>query len=146
MFDIVGKLRTFAEAEPREWLFIYGNDQYANASEILQDVAPDQLVFVADLNASPVYGTEGGINDVVFTGGIMLGQKREDETESSLDETMIQKYERRLKDLTETLFIGMGDFSCATGLSISQINARFDINKFDENLDFVAATITFTTQ
>jgi hypothetical protein len=146
MFDIVGKLRTFAEAAPREWLFVYGNDQYANASEILQDIEADQLVLVADLNASPVYEPEGGIVDVVYTGGIMLGQKREATTESSLDETMIQKYERRLKDLTEALFIGMGDFSCAYGLSISQINARFDINKFDENLDFVAATITFTTQ
>jgi len=146
MFDIVGKLRTFAEAAPREWLFVYGNDQYANADEILQDIPAEKLVLVADLNVSPVYGQEGGVNDVVFTGGIMLGQKRETETESSLDETMIQKYERRLRDLSETLFIGMGDFACANGFTISQINGRYDINKFDENLDFVAATITFTTQ
>lgn len=146
MFDIVTKLRTFAEAAPRGWLFIYGNDQYANADEIIQDLEPDQLVFVADLNVSPVYGQEGGINDVVFTGGIMLGQKREAETESSLDETMIQKYERRLQDLSNSLFIALGDFSCANGYTISNINARYDINKFDENLDFVAATITFTTQ
>lgn len=146
MFDIVSKLRNFAEATPREWLFIYGNDQYANASDTLKDIKANQLVLVADLNVSPTYEPEGSIRDVTFAGGIMLGQKREDTTESSLDETMEQKYDRRLSDLTEALFIAMGDFSCSNGLSITQVNARYDINKYDENLDFIAATITFTTQ
>ena len=146
MFDIVSKLRSFAEATPREWLFIYGNDQYANASETLKDIEENQLVLVADLNVSPTYEPEGSIRDVTFTGGIMLGQKREDTTESSLDETMEQKDHRRLSDLTEAFFIAMGDFSCENGLSITQVNARYDINKYDENLDFIAATITFTTQ
>jgi hypothetical protein len=146
MFDIISNLRAFAEAIPRGWLFIYGNDQYANASEIMQDLSADQLVLVADLNVSPVYGKEGGINDAVFNGGVMLGQKREAETESNLDENLEQKYDRRLKNLTETLFISLGDFTCQYGYSITQINARYDINKFDENLDFIAATITFSTE
>lgn len=146
MFDIISNLRAFAEAIPRGWLFIYGNDQYANASEIMQDLSADQLVLVADLNVSPVYGKEGGINDVVFNGGVMLGQKREAATESNLDENLEQKYDRRLKNLTETLFISLGDFTCQYGYSITQINARYDINKFDENLDFIAATITFSTE
>ena len=144
MFDIVGKLRTFAEA--KGWIFIYGNDQYANYHATMGDL--DKLVLVVDLNGSPVYSKEGSIEDMVFTGGIMLGQKREaeSETESSLDETMIQKYDRRLKYLTETLFISLGDFGCANGYSITQLNARFDINKFDESMDFIAATITLSTQ
>jgi hypothetical protein len=44
------------------------------------------------------------------------------------------------------LFISLGDFTCQYGYSITQINARYDINKFDENLDFIAATITFSTE
>ena len=155
MFDIIGQLRTFCTV--KGWRFIYGNDQYANAELTYRDMGPNDIVMIADLNVSPLFGPGGGIQGVNYSGGIMLGRKREqdtydletdpipDITESSLDETMEQKYDRRLKDLMTILFSGLAEFSCENDYDITQLNGRVDINRFDENLDFVAATVTFSS-
>lgn len=75
----------------------------------------------------------------------MLGQKREDTTVSTLDETAIQKYDARLKTLLETLTSALGEFSCKHQYDITQSNFRVDINRFDINIDVVAGTITLTS-
>ena len=75
----------------------------------------------------------------------MLGQKREDTTVATLDETAEQKYDARLKTLLETLTAALGEFACQHQYDITQSNFRVDINRFDINIDVVAGTITLTS-
>lgn len=142
MFNIIGQLREFAAA--KGWHFIYGNDQYANFEADQNVYEAGDLVLIADLNAAPSYGTGGGLNGAIFAGAVMLGRKREDETYSSLDETAIQKYDSRLKDLIQLLATSLGEFSCTYRYDITQANFRVDINRFDANIDFIAGTITLS--
>jgi hypothetical protein len=141
--DIIGELRSFAQA--KGWHFVYGNDQYANYEAGRFKYEPGDLILIADLNLSPTYGSGGGIDGLTFTGGIMLGQKREDTTVSTLDETAEQKYDARLKTLLETLTAALGEFACQHQYDITQSNFRVDINRFDINIDVVAGTITLTS-
>ena len=92
--DIIGELRSFAES--KGWHFVYGNDQYANYEAGRFKYEPGDLILIADLNLSPTYGSGGGIDGLTFTGGIMLGQKREDATVSTLDETAGDRKSTRL--------------------------------------------------
>jgi len=128
--------------------FIYGNDAYANA---LSDdsIIANQLILVADFSCKPTLAG-GRVVDVTYSGVIMLGSKCETatidnievSTESSLAETPIEKYDNRLKLLTTSLMTILGDLTCNNELEITDINIKFDLNKFDLNADFVAATIT----
>ena len=108
-----------------------------------------------DLNAFPDLTTAGAINEILYTGQILLGRKFEQEldevdpaiivseSEASLDETYWQKYQRRLKELSQSLLTIIATIQCANELETTAFEIRFDINKFDTNIDFVVANITF---
>ena len=130
--------------------FIYGNDAYQNA---LSDGSVDsnQLILLADFNCRP--SIEGGrVVSVEYSGVLSLGSKCESitvddvttDTESSLNETPIEKYDNRLKYLSTQLASIIGDLMCDNELTISNIDIKFDLNKFDLNADFVAATLTIS--
>ena len=95
-FDIVSALRTFATS--KGWHFIYGSDEYASAD--WHEYLTDEIVMVCDVVPLPKFGPHGGsVQDVTYSGLVMLGRKFEATTTASLDETMLQKHDRRLKDL-----------------------------------------------
>lgn len=155
-FDIIGQLRSFCQS--KNIFFSAGDRYYQNADLLEQALQPDQLIMLADFRSRPTFSKGGSVvQSIVYDGVILLGRKFESEvlddeeteeneaqpaTEANLDETFLQKYDRRLMDLMQLLAGLMGEFVCANTLEISAMSMNHDINKFDENIDFVAATIT----
>lgn len=140
LFSLVDALRSYCTNH--NWHFIYGNDAYTNAQADNKKYNPGDLIMVADFSVSPVYAG-GRVIECQYQGVIMLGRKNEAQTKSTLDETPIQKYDRRLKDLTLLLANACGDIACSNELEITSANFKMDMNKFDLNADFVAGSITF---
>ncbi len=162
-FDLIGALKTYATAHG--WRFLYGSAFYQN-QEADADMVNGQMVLAADFNARPSYGRGMGISEISYPGILMLGIKFDDDgtepveddpdtpedetvlatndgTPVSLDETMQQKYTRRLLTLMTALSGAIADFACTNELDVSNCEFKMDVNKFDTNIDFVAATITF---
>jgi len=130
--------------------FLYGDNFYQNIEASSYEYEADQLVMGADFNARPVRATGGKILSIDYVGAIALGRKFETPDLSnpdgvaSLDETYIQKYKRRLKDLSQLLSNIVGEIACNNELETTGEDMRFDINKFDTNIDFVVMSLTFT--
>lgn len=137
-FGLIDKLYEYSLAN--DWVFLNGDNFYANI-DADTEMKADQLVLWVEINASPAYGIGNRLNQINYTGLIALGYHKDlDETESSLDESFNQKYNRRLKDLLQTLSDAVSNVSCANNLQIISANMVYDINKFDTNIDFVAGT------
>lgn len=65
-------------------------------------------------------------------------------THSELDETEQQKYDRRLKDLRDSMAAYIKTIFCSEGdLELTNVRIFRELNQFDENLDFVTADINF---
>ena len=140
-FDIVSAFRTFATS--KGWHFIYGSDEYASVD--WHEYLTDELVLVCDIVPLPKFGVHGGsVQDVTYSGLIMLGRKFEADTTASLDETMLQKHDRRLKDLWTLLSNNIGVMACSNGLTISVGGSVNLINFYSTNIDFVKFDVTFT--
>ena len=144
--DFVGALRSFAE--DKGWHFVYGNVEYANFEVDQEKYRPFDLILIADFNMRPQFAPGGAVESVSYPGTLMLGRKREVKngirSEASLQETMEEKYDNRLRDLITMLTYGIGGFACQMKMDITQCDMRMDINKFDLNADFVVAIVTFT--
>lgn len=121
--------------------FIYGNDQIVNVIIDQSVLLENELILIADFTLTPTIDS-GRVVASRYTGTVSLGQKCEETTESALDETPIEKYDRRLEYLTMKLTQILGELSCVNDFIISSLSIRFDMNKFDLNADFVAGTIT----
>jgi hypothetical protein len=135
-------------------VFLYGRTDYINAVESNHEYLADELVMVADFEISLKFANNLAIG-ASYSGIIMLGRKSETntvlpipdppaqpetvQTISSLDETMDQKYDRRLSELLELLQVYISQFACANELEVNSVVMSPDINKFDTNLDFVVA-------
>jgi hypothetical protein len=93
----------------------------------------------------PQYG-EAGVIGVTYQGSIALGRKREitddEQTESTLDETFMQKYTRRLVDLTGMLNGILEGLQCEQDAYIDSCTMNYVLNKYDLNVDFVNATVS----
>ena len=140
-FDIVSALRTFATS--KGWHFIYGSDEYASTD--WHEYLTDEIVMVCDIVPLPKFGTQGGaVQDVTYSGLIMLGRKFEATTTASLDETMLQKHDRRLKDLWALLSNNIGVMACSNRLTIEVNNPANLINFYSQNIDFVKLDVVFT--
>jgi len=139
-FGLVDKLRDYCT--DHNWVFIYGNDSFANALTDSHKYLANQKILVADFSCLPVI--EGSkVQSMTYTGVMMLGQKCEAITKSTLDETPIQKYDNRLKELSQLLTIAIGQISCDNEMEVIGLNMKFDLNKFDLNADFVACSLNF---
>jgi len=136
-FGLINAIRSYCD--DNDISLLYGNDAYANA--LADDSNLNNLILIADFTAVPDI-TGGRVVACKYSGVLSLGRKCEDDTESSLDETPIQKYDRRLKELTTLLADAIGDISIDNELIISNLSFKYDLNKFDLNADFVAAQIT----
>jgi len=142
-FDIIGSLKTYVEALGH--IFIWQKDQfYANLTSI-QEYTPGQLIFVVDLKPTPTMAGNR-VSDIVYDGLFMVGRKFDaDGTAANLDETQIQKYERRLLALTTSLVTHVSTFACANSLILNIGSIDYGFNLFDSNIDFVMSQgISFT--
>lgn len=138
-FDIVGALRDFATS--KGWKFLYGYDEYINASNDIY--SSGQLVLACEMFVNPILSIHGGgVESVDFNGTIMLGRKFETTTTASLDETMIQKHDRRLAELWDYLTNGMSDLACSNQWEVSLTNGTPLINFTMHNIDFVKYNIS----
>jgi hypothetical protein len=141
-FDLIGALRTYAET--RGWAFLSGEAWMQNYEATQSELTPAQLILGADFKSSPQF--RGGLIDSIkYTGGLILGRKFESltDTESTLDETYIQKYDARLKELSTLLAAQISDFACTNSLEVEGVTFAPELNKFDTNIDFMAASLTF---
>ena len=137
-YALPSELRTRAEA--LGWVFIMGTEDYANAANKINDELTDgQRVLWVDLGNNASRGVAGILQEISYTGAIVLLGKFEadGETESSMDEDTEQKYDRRLLELNQELSDFLTDTICENNLrQISESNS-YVINVFDTNLDGV---------
>ncbi len=135
--DFIGYLKEYCDE--KHIYLIAGPKDYQNAIIDKHIYAAYDLILLADLTFSPSF-EEFGVT--TYTGTIGLGQKREEMTVSSLDETFQQKYDRRLLKLSETLVTIFRDMECTNDIEIQSFTGSYALNKFDLNADFVVANIT----
>ena len=151
-FDILEKLRTYCVTEGI--IFIPSiSESYVNSVIDWNEYENNDLIMFALFNAVHVFDNSKLI-EIAYTGVIGLGRKCESElieddngdytveTESTLDETPEQKYDRRLKYLANKLTEILSTIACENQYEIRNCNMRLEINKFDLNADFVACDIT----
>lgn len=141
-FDLIGELRTYAAANSMQ--FLSGAQWNQNYEASQKDYENGQLVLTVDFEAVPVFSRGYKISEIRYEGVIALGRKFEETpTMSSLDETFIQKYDNRLLDLMTMLSNAISDFACDNELEVLNVRMAMQLNKFDTNIDFIAASITF---
>jgi hypothetical protein len=151
-FDILEKLRTYCVNEGI--IFVPSiSEEYVNSVIDWNEYENNDLIMFALFNAVHVFDNAKLI-EIAYTGVIGLGRKCESElieddngdytveTESNLDETPEQKYDRRLKYLANKLTEILQTIACENQYEIRNCNMRLEINKFDLNADFVACDIT----
>lgn len=128
--------------------FLYGDEFYQNADDGPMEYEENQLIMIADFDFQTVYTNANAIDEIRYVGIIGMGRKFETPTAenpegtASLDESILQKYKNRLKDLTTLLSNAITQIACDNELEITNVNGRFDINKFDNNSDFVITNLT----
>jgi hypothetical protein len=141
-FDLIGALQEYADENNMHYLS--GNDAYQNYEASQNTYDDGQLVLSADFDASVSFSRGFAIGSITYTGVLALGRKFDEaDTVSDLDETFYQKYQRRLKDLMTLLVTHIAAFACDNKLQVTNCQFRMDLNKFDTNIDFIAASITF---
>ena len=97
-------------------------------------------------NAQPRF-INSVIDRITYSAEIMLGRKFDEIGDtSSLDETFIQKYERRLEELAKLMATFLASFACEHGLTIQNSTFQFYLNQYDENLDFCGGNVTFVDE
>jgi hypothetical protein len=95
-----------------------------------------ELTLIVDFKADPQYrGANYG--NITYTCLVMLGRKSDlNGLQATLDETDLQKYDRRLKELCQLLAACISDFSCDNELTVTSAPISIEINVFDQNIDF----------
>lgn len=148
-FDIVGAFRDLAT--DNGWRFIYGIDEYASVD--FDAYAPGELVLVCEATINPNLSRMGGaLEGINFTGNVMLGRKFESDGElvpsittmASLDETMIQKHDRRLADLWQLLTDALSEMSCTKQFEVTLAGGIPLINFLSQNIDYVRYNFSIT--
>lgn len=141
-FDLIGQLAAYAASHTMHFLSGAQFNQNYEASQ--EEYSNGQLVLTAEFDAAVAFSRGYAVGSITYTGVIALGRKFEEaDTVASLDETFIQKYNNRLHDLMTLLTGVIADFACDNELSVEQCQFRMDLNKFDTNIDFIAASVTF---
>lgn len=143
-FDIIGAIQTYCTSKGHK--FIAGNDFYANYEADQLTLTNLTKIVVADFTCQPDL-TNGKFTNIRYSGTIMFGQKFDSTlsgTMSNLDETFKQKYDRRLLSLITGLATLIAEVACSNELTAENILMSMSLNKFDTNIDFVFADVTFT--
>lgn len=133
-FDIIGVLEAYAAA--KGWHFVYGFDDFDSNIGVMNDYDPGELVLIADFRATPTY-KNGKIPEITYQCLLMLGRKFDaDGQASDMEETPLQKYDRRLKFLAQTLANTIAVIGCENDLEVTAGPINVDINVYDSNIDF----------
>lgn len=140
-FDIIGVLRTYAAS--KSWVFLSGAEYYQNAELTRAALTTNTIILGVFFTARPTI-RNGKVISIQYVGKMMLGEKKEATTESSLDELFIQKYDRRLLALSTLLATTIGAVACTNELDVSGLVFDMKLNAFDENIDGVECSLTFT--
>lgn len=140
--DFIGYLDGYCSEN--DILFAPNEAAYTNITADHISFTPDRLILCSDLSLSPVFGEQGNVESVTYTGFISLGRKREENTESNLDESFMQKYNARLLDLVRILMAFFEKLSCEEEVTIDRCDISYVINEFDLNADFVQANISLS--
>jgi hypothetical protein len=134
--------------------FICDQKGYQNALADNNVYANNKRIMLAWLKPTATDINGYRINKYSVSGQIALGQKREAvttgvapnqttiETESNIDETFMQKYDRRLKNLMIDISNVIQKLACDNEMDIISLNFDYDINALDLNADFIIANIT----
>jgi len=146
MIDIVQIFEDAATAA--EYEFAYGRKDIQNW-QLTEAVALEsgETVLLVD----PFVETAEIDNSIIFKWSvrttIALGKKFDTDVESGtyaqLDETELQKHDRRLQTMRENMETLIKTIFCNENLVLTAAVILRDINKFDENIDIIAAEITF---
>lgn len=139
-FALIGELKDYAET--KGWAFLSGSNAFRNYESTRNNYTKNQLILGVNFTARPEI-SKGVITEIRYPGLIFLGRKFESSTFSKLDETFIQKYNNRLKDLMGLLSNAVIDFACINELDIEGLVLDYELNQFDANLDFVGGNVTF---
>lgn len=138
-FNFYGKLQEYCK-EHKIFLAL-GEQEYANYISDKKCYDAYDMIMCADLRLTPVFN-EISVQEVTYKGTIALGRKREENTQSTLDELFHQKYERRLKDLTEILVSIFEELMCSEEIYVRRCEISYRINVYDVNIDFVSANVS----
>lgn len=147
MIDLVQTFENYATAA--EYEFAYGRKTGQNWV-LTEDVDLDSGESV--ILMTPMIETGEIVNSFPQSWSvetqIWLGKKFDTDNESGtyaqLDETGRQKYNRRLKTLRTNIETYLKAVFCGEDdLELTAVKISTFINQFDENLDFIGATITF---
>ena len=143
IFELISYLDSWCKAN--SIYFCAGPEQYNNIVLDNNIYANFDLILCVAFNMIPKY-SDGGLQSVTYQGSLALGRKREitdeENTESSLDEDFMQKYSRRLEDLTEKLNGLLVSLQCEQESYIDSCTMNYVLNKYDINVDFVNATVS----
>ena len=139
LFDLVTYLNNWCEEN--NIYFCAGPDQYNNIAMDKNVYESFDLLLCVAFNMIPKY-SDTGLQAVTYQGSMALGRKREDDTESTLDEDFMQKYANRLADLTGMLNGVLENLQCEQNAYIDSCSMNYVLNKYDLNVDFVNATVS----
>lgn len=143
-FNIIGALEAYALTQ--NWIFVYRFDNFYANIQSINEYTPGQLILCADFRATPTY-SGSLVSQIKYECLLMLGRKFDSNgIVASLDETSKQKYDRRLKELCQTLASTIATFACANELDIEAGQIVVDINVFDTNIDFAVSENTVFVQ
>ena len=135
-----------AVATARGWVPVLAFDNFEANIETGETVYPAGVcVLTYDYTLQPTL-VNGRVTAWRGEAMLALGRKAETTTSAEISETHKQKYERRLKYLSEELVAGISDLSCASGHTVALQPIAFQINKFDTNIDFAYTRITLTSK
>ena len=142
-FGIIDSLINYCET--KNWHILVGDNWYQNYESDQKNYKAGDLVMLCPAwTMQPQYNSSHQLFQLTYTGPIALGSKFErNGTVSSLDETFLQKYRNRLACLTQEFATFAKEFQCQHDVSMS-MTIRPDLNKFDTNIDFMAAIVTIT--
>lgn len=133
--DFIGYLKDYCK--DNNIFFVAGPKDYQNAVLDKKIYDSYDMLLLVDLTFSPDFSDE--IGAVTYTGTFALGQKREENTVSSLDETFQQKYDRRLLKLSEAIVSMFREMECTNDIEVQSWTGSYALNRFDLNADFVVA-------
>jgi len=147
MIDVVQKFEDYATAAGYE--FAYGREGVKNwqLSEGVT-LSAGKIVLLVD----PFIETAQIDNSIIFKWSvattIALGKKFDvtvaSGTYSQLDETDLQKYDRRLQAMRSNMETLLKTIFCNDDdLELTSARVLMEMNRFDENIEIVAAEITF---
>lgn len=139
-FGLVDAIEDYCE--DKSIIFHLGDQAYVNSLLDPTSYPSGKKVIFCNFLMYPDKSS-GKTTSIKYEGYISLGQKREATTESSLDETPIQKYKRRLNALATEIDSIIEDLCCINELDVQNVKIEFKINQFDLNIDIVDTTLTF---